>query len=125
MATVFVAALSTLLALTAHPTPTAAPYTQAPTAAPYTQAEFVLSGYLDPPLNNASYAALARANFTGVFGDRTCVYAGSEAKMCTENAAVQAALCAAHGMKSCFPGFSSSASVKLGGSVQGTLSAAY
>ena len=116
MATVFVAALSTLLALTAHPTPT---------AAPYTQAEFVLSGYLDPPLNNASYAALARANFTGVFGDRTCVYAGSEAKMCTENAAVQAALCAAHGMKSCFPGFSSSASVKLGGSVQGTLSAAY
>ena len=34
------------------------------------QDEYVLSGYLDPPLNEASYLALAGANFTGVFGDR-------------------------------------------------------
>jgi hypothetical protein len=44
-----------------------------PSEARYTQSEYVLSGYLDPPLNDASYSALAAANFTGVFGDRTCV----------------------------------------------------
>ena len=36
----------------------------------YAQDEFILSGYLDPPLNEAAYEALAAANFTGVFGDR-------------------------------------------------------
>ena len=39
----------------------------------YQQSEYILSGYLDPPLNDASYLALKAANFTGVFGDRTCV----------------------------------------------------
>ena len=85
----------------------------------YIQDEFVLSGYLDPPLNDASYAALAGANFTGVFGDRTCVYAGSDAKLCSRNGALQAELCAKYNLSSCFPGFSSAASVPLNGSVKG------
>ena len=42
-------------------------------SARYQQSEYILSGYLDPPLNDASYLALKGANFTGVFGDRTCV----------------------------------------------------
>ena len=93
--------------------------TTAASASAYVQDEFVVSGYLDPPLNDASYEALAGANFTGVFGDRTCVYAGGAAKMCSANAALQAKLCAKHGLSSCFPGFSSAGAVKLGGSVKG------
>ena len=87
--------------------------------AAYTQKEYVLSGYLDPPLNDASYAALADANFTGVFGDRTCVYAGGNAKMCSANGVLQASLCAKHNLTSCYPGFSSAKAVPLGGSVDG------
>ena len=39
--------------------------------------------------------------------------------MCTANAQTQAALCAKHGLRSCFPGWSSAGTVKLGGSVKG------
>eukprot|EP01051_Picozoa_sp_SAG22_P011669 SAG22_NODE_1145_length_5374_cov_15.659526_2_plen_481_part_00 len=85
----------------------------------YAQLEYVLSGYLDPPLTDEAYIALAGANFSGVFGDRTCVYAGGAAKMCTANAEKQAALCQKHGLRSCFPGWSSSGTVKLGPAVQG------
>lgn len=93
----------------------------APTAssAGYHQQDYVLSGYLDPPLTNASYAALAAANFTGVFGDRSCIYAGGAASLCTANARAQAALCTAHGLPACFPGYSAAGTVKLGGSVAG------
>ena len=85
----------------------------------YAQKEFVLSGYLDPPLDDGSYLALAGANFTGVFGDRTCVYAGGASKMCAANGKLQAQLCQKHGLGSCFPGWSAASAVPLGGSVQG------
>ena len=151
------------------------------TAQWYTQDKFVLSGYPDPPLSDASYAALADLNMTGVFGDRwgqppvpcsqptssrasfsapsrppllaarpahagaahwihrirpsratvltpcpvpgappiTCVSAGSDARLCTANARLQAALCANHlthhSLSPCFPGWSSSGAVRLGG----------
>ena len=85
----------------------------------YRQREYVLSGYLDPPLNNASYQALQDANFTGVFGDRTCVYAGGSSGMCSANGRRQAELCAQYGLAACFPGFSSAGAVPLGGSVAG------
>ena len=66
-----------LMAIVAATTPAAAAAAAAAATAAvgsrYVQLEYVLSGYLDPPLNDASYSALAAANFTGVFGDRTCV----------------------------------------------------
>ena len=39
--------------------------------------------------------------------------------MCSANGALQASLCAKHGLTSCFPGFSSAPSVPLQGSVRG------
>jgi hypothetical protein len=85
----------------------------------FVQHEFVLSGYLDPPLNDVSYAALASANFTGVFGDRTCMYAGGNPRECAANGKLQAALCAKHGLASCYPGVPSAPAVPLSGSVRG------
>ena len=110
-------------AVAASAAPAAPAAAAAPTGSPsppcYAQLEYVLSGYLDPPLTDEAYTALAGANFSGVFGDRTCVYAGGAAKMCTANAKLQAALCQKHGLRSCYPGWSSSGTVKLGPAVQG------
>jgi hypothetical protein len=65
-------------------------------AAPYRQQEYVVSGCLDPPLDDSSYVSLKTLNFTGIFGERTATTPRA--------AAAQAALCQKHGLTSCFRG---------------------
>lgn len=80
-------------------------------AAPYRQQEYVVSGCLDPPLDDSSYVSLKTLNFTGIFGERTATTPRA--------AAAQAALCQKHGLTSCFPGHAAADSVPLNGSVRG------
>ena len=80
-------------------------------AALYKQQQYVVSGCLDPPLTDAAYSALAGANFSGVFGERTATTPAG--------AAEQGALCAKHGMPACFPGHAGAEAVPLGGSIHG------
>jgi hypothetical protein len=59
----------------------------------------------------AADSALAGANFSGVFGERTATTAAG--------AALQGQLCAKHGMPACFPGHAGADTVPLGGSIHG------
>jgi hypothetical protein len=80
-------------------------------AAVYKQQQYVVSGCLDPPLTDSAYSALAGANFSGVFGERTATTPAGAAK--------QGLLCAKHGMPACFPGHAGAQTVPLGGSIHG------
>ena len=77
----------------------------------YHQQQYVVSGCLDPPLDDSSYNSLKMLNFSGIFGERTATT--------PQGAAAQAKLCAKHGLEACFPGHAGADTVPLNGSVHG------